>query len=435
MSSSPVAFSSPSTPQKPLLGAISPVQISVLCLAAAASLHQAPYTRLTQPARGPQCEADARHLAIYLAHTGFGLSFSRLAPLFRRDRASLRHACARVEDWRDRASLDAALDRLEAALRGYADVMAGEASQPLHFLPQQTTDFQTGRLQMTVLDTKSLAMRQRALQALRGEAACGCLRQDGADQQLVISARRKGISVSVLTLPGHWAVRLVADGLAQWETAGKSGTARLVLSPLGAAKAATLETSANPHPFLAQHTEIGQRTVEAGSPPVAYDESESPLAWLARRKGRDGRPLINPVCFAAGERLRADLTLAQMLPRVTANWSAVAGRAGGGGAGQHFSDVVLAARQRIDRALDAIGPELSGVLIDLCGFLKGLETIESEHGWPQRSAKVVINLGLQRLARHYGMAHEARGPARPSGIGHWGSPDFRPVLQHGFAGA
>lgn len=179
--------------------------------------------------------------------------------------------------------------------------------------------------------------------------------------------------------------------------------------------------------FRAQHLEISSKAVDPGALPVAFDDSESPLAWLARRKGRDGRPLIDPVCFAAGERFRADLTLAQMLPRVTANWSAVAGRAPGGG-GMHYSDIMLAARQRIDKALDSVGAELSGVLVDVCGFLKGLEMVERERGWPQRSAKVVLDIGLRRLARHCGLATEARGPSRSLGINHWGSRDFRPKI-------
>ena len=50
---------------------------------------------------------------------------------------------------------------------------------------------------------------------------------------------------------------------------------------------------------------------------------ESPLSWLVRRKDKDGRPLISPAEFDAGERLRADFYFSQMMPRVTGNWSGV----------------------------------------------------------------------------------------------------------------
>jgi hypothetical protein len=169
--------------------------------------------------------------------------------------------------------------------------------------------------------------------------------------------------------------------------------------------------------FRAQHLALAARDIEGpgGREGVMVDEGESPLAWLARRKGRNGRPLIELHQLAAGERLRAEFTRAQLMPRVTSNWQAAVSRgargAVGGGAAA-MTDIVVAARQRVHQALDALGPEFAGLLIDVCCFLKGLEDIERERVWPSRSAKIVLQLGLECLARHYGLAAQVRGTAR-----------------------
>jgi hypothetical protein len=177
--------------------------------------------------------------------------------------------------------------------------------------------------------------------------------------------------------------------------------------------------------FRARHLRLAQRPIDTvlGRAQVTVDEGESPLAWLARRRDRAGRALIAAHQLQAGERLRADFTQAQLMPRTTANLESPVGRVQGAGNGvAHFSDTMIAARQRVRAALDHVGPEFAGLLLDVCCFLKGLEDSERERRWPARSAKLVLQLGLDRLARHYGYAQEARGRAR-SAVRTWLAED------------
>jgi hypothetical protein len=172
-------------------------------------------------------------------------------------------------------------------------------------------------------------------------------------------------------------------------------------------------------PFVAQHLD---EAVPAAPGGPRSNAAESPLVWLARRKGRDGEPLIAPEQLQAGEKLRVDFTFAQLMPRVTSNWSAAGGQSPRSGASPiNFADNVIAARQRVRHALDAVGPEFAGLLVDVCCFLKGLDDVERERRWPVRSAKVVLQLGLTRLARHYGLGHAARGPTSAP-IRSWAAP-------------
>ncbi|HVZ55000.1 MAG TPA: DUF6456 domain-containing protein [Pseudolabrys sp.] len=168
--------------------------------------------------------------------------------------------------------------------------------------------------------------------------------------------------------------------------------------------------------FRGRHLALARESIatDLGRVSVVVDEAESPLMWLARRRGRDGRALIEPHQLLAGERLRADFTRAHLMPRTTSNWESpiASGRRGGGGNTTATTDIMIASRQRIHHALDAVGPEFAGLLVAVCCVLKRLEDIERERRWPGRSGKVVLQLALDRLARHYGYAAEARGRGR-----------------------
>ncbi len=249
------------------------------------------------------------------------------------------------------------------------------------------------------------------------ERASAFLAQPGVEARRVadgwsLVARRGGVSVSVGRLGCAEAEALIAAGRVRRHCEG----GRTVLR-------ATTETRTEARAGQGARIVVEEHSDGNGPPQrVKRDAGESPLAWLARRRGADGRPLLPAAAFAAGDRLRTDFTRAGLSPRMTADWSGLPSASARAGGKATETEAILAARQRFRRALAATGPEFAGLLVDVCCFLKPLESVERERGWPARSAKVVLGLGLARLADHYGLARVARGPAA-SGIRRWSAED------------
>ncbi|MFD1703012.1 DUF6456 domain-containing protein [Methylopila henanensis] len=250
----------------------------------------------------------------------------------------------------------------------------------------------------------------------RPVAAGSSVRLEAGERRLlrrVLAAGPGGLAADV--------VEAAATALARRGLIARRPDGRVVATALGRARAAR-ETGGE-NGFRAQHQALQRRAVEVDgeTAEALVNLDESPLAWLARRKGRDGRPMLAAHEVLAGERLRADFSRGQMSPRVTANWDVAADRPhrGGAGAGADVTDAALAARDRVGRALQAVGPELSGALLDVCCFLKGIEAVERERGWPARGGKLVLGLALASLARHYGYGESAAGPERSGRIVGW----------------
>nr|WP_048649476.1 DUF6456 domain-containing protein [Nitratireductor soli] len=259
--------------------------------------------------------------------------------------------------------------------------------------------------------------RLRAIRFLRGGTASS---RPAAQEGRVLLQNSDGGTIAL-----H---KSVLDGLKRDGILTCKDDGQVMLSDVGEARGRRDEAATEP--FRAQHWQIEHRSImmTRGRQDVTANLAESPLGQLARRRTRSGEPFLTQAEFDAGERLRSDYTRGQIMPRLSANWVATvsAGKRGSGpGGAAQLTEAALSARQRVDRALVAIGPELAGVLVDICCFLKGFEQVETERGWPVRSAKVVLKTALGALDRHYDPRSGGSG-TRNRPILHWGAEDYRP---------
>lgn len=129
--------------------------------------------------------------------------------------------------------------------------------------------------------------------------------------------------------------------------------------------------------------------------------TQTPVAWLARRCGPDGRPWLEPIHVAAAMRLDADVEQAMRGPHLTLRWDALPRtRAGGSGRRGSPGETALAAARRVEAALAACGP--ARAMVDrICVRATALEAAERDLGLRRRTGKLLLRQGLEALARHY----------------------------------
>lgn len=107
------------------LRATAEARLAEVATAAAARI---PLAGMRAANRGRKPVALARQTAMYLTHVAFGLSLTRVGVCFGRDRTTVRHACALIEDRRDDPGLEFGLTALETALLA---TMAKLGNQPV----------------------------------------------------------------------------------------------------------------------------------------------------------------------------------------------------------------------------------------------------------------------------------------------------------------
>lgn len=125
--------------------------------------------------------------------------------------------------------------------------------------------------------------------------------------------------------------------------------------------------------------------------------------------GAGSAPFLAPQHVLAANRLEALIRSAGLVQRVTMSYDPTRiGRQKGTG-GEGISESRLDARRRLNQLAMALPPDCWSVLFDVCGLDKGLQTIETERGWPRRSAKLVLRIALSQLAAAWGLEGAAQG--------------------------
>ena len=362
-------------------------------------------TNVTEQVRYPDwLPESARN---YLDHTGQGASLREIARASDRHPSTIARRIRAFEARREDPLVDEALTALQAAC----------VSKPATIQNGKEPEHMTAPLRPPLVSDDTTINREarRILRRLCETDATLVLAQD-MDKAIVLRTCPEGTQTRTAVLD-----RKVAHAFAlkDWiatarrgrvsvytiTEAGKSALKRLIeedrkrrRAPMEMAEAAT--------PFMAQHQLWGEKPVRADDGTIRkmrVNLAESPLATLARRKGRDGKAFLTMDLVQAGEKLREDFERAQMGPRVAQNWEKFLT---GGDRGAGFSDGGMAegpraARDRVTRALDDMGPGLADVVMRVCCFLEGLESAEKRLGWSARSGKIVLKIGLQRLLKHY----------------------------------
>lgn len=133
--------------------------------------------------------------------------------------------------------------------------------------------------------------------------------------------------------------------------------------------------------------------------------AQTPVAWLARRVGPDGRPWLEPVEVAAAVRLALEAETALRGPSVTMRWDALPRTGAGGGSrpGCEPGERALAAAAAVEAALSVCGPA-RGMVEQICVRATALQAAEQALGLRRRTGKTLLRQGLQALARHYRLA-------------------------------
>jgi hypothetical protein len=128
-----------------------------------------------------------------------------------------------------------------------------------------------------------------------------------------------------------------------------------------------------------------------------YDsQGYSPIETLRRLRDKSGDHFISQKMLEAGRRFREDFEICKVSSKTEASKS-------NKNDGAHHKAPFLGydSRERLNGAIDFLGPMLSDVAIRCFCHMQGMEKLEKELGWSARSGKIVVRVVLMQLESYY----------------------------------
>ncbi|MCC5957201.1 MAG: helix-turn-helix domain-containing protein [Natronohydrobacter sp.] len=329
---------------------------------------------------------------LYLSHIATGQSLRAIAREQGCHASTILRQVRRFENRRDDPLIDNALRKLDLSMRTRTNSKPSFRSQqdtePKSMLPQPR------KLPEPLINAE---VEDQAMRYLRDLTGRGALLIVAADMPKAVITREDadGVAQRVAVFDRHLAE---AMALLDWITCRNRGrVSSYVISPTGrVALRNHLGAEAGDLARQGENDDCAPRRMR-------YGVVESPVAVLARRRDKSGKPFLETRQVHAAERLREDFVMAQL---DSIEWAsaqdllrALESRKVPGP--NIAPPGTAAARKRVLDVFRDLGPGLGDVALRCCCRLEGVESAENAMGWSARSGKIVLRIALQRLSRQY----------------------------------